>query len=280
MLIPRHWVRATAERADPASAQIHRTTAYGYSDVSAAEAQRDALARAGRVLDWLVSDGALKAPDAYGYGDERPLREQIVREFVHGGAPAAIVTRNAYGALVLNAAHVMFIDVDEAAPTALGGFVGRLFGRARRDPLATLKAALAETPGVGARIYRTAAGWRALVTSQLVEPRADATDELMVRCGADPRYRALCRVQQCFRARLTPKPWRCGVEAPTLRYPFADAGAEAKFAAWLQGYERASGAYAVCEFVEALGAASFDPVAAAVLREHDAATLRPGKKLA
>jgi hypothetical protein len=33
---------------------------------------------------------------------------------------------------------------------------------------------------------------------------------LMRFLRADPDYVRLCAVQECYRARLTPKPWRCG----------------------------------------------------------------------
>lgn len=277
MRLPRHWARVREELRLPDGSVGHATVAYGSSDTSHDEAVRDARARARRVLEWLDAGQRDPEPDRYGYASERPLREELVREIAIDGERVGAVTRNAYGSLILNTEHVMFIDVDEAPSP---GFIGRLLGRSPPDSLGRLRAALRSTPGVAARIYRTAKGWRALVTSQLVEPAAPETDDLLERAGSDPRFRALCRVQRCFRARLTPKPWRCGMANPPDRFPYADASAEARLRAWVTAYDRACADRAVCEYVETTGVVAVDPTAAVLLREHDAACLRPGLPLA
>ena len=69
--------------------------------------------------------------DPYDYHAD-PIREQ--RLSVHGPEddPEAIVTRNGYGAKVLNAARVMFVDID--VKPARQGFFARLFGKKAPDP--------------------------------------------------------------------------------------------------------------------------------------------------
>jgi hypothetical protein len=108
------------------------------------------------------------------------------------------VTVNVYGALVINAASALFADVDlvddelrdnEPVPDEIGALVVR-----RAD--------------LGFRVYRTRAGWRYLCTTRLFDPSSEETRELLEELGADPKYVLLCRVQNTFRARLTPKPWR------------------------------------------------------------------------
>ncbi len=61
----------------------------------------------------------------------------------------------------------------------------------------------------GWRIYRTRAGLRLLATHALFDPETAAADGVFDALGADPLYRQLCKTQKCFRARLTPKYWRC-----------------------------------------------------------------------
>ena len=82
--------------------------------------------------------------------------------------------------------------------------------------------------------------------------------------GTDPRFRNLCRVQESFRARLTPKPWRCGWRAPPTGFPREDGEEEDRFAHWLHGYEAACEPFATCRYLETLGdggvAASFEPL--------------------
>jgi hypothetical protein len=276
MRIPKFWARATE------SLDGHTTEAFGSSDQSPADAQRDASERAKRVLRWLRDPESGDDPHRrYGYGDDRPLREPVVRSL--GAEGTAIVTRNAYGALVLNTARVCFIDVDLPEPKrGLAGLLAGLFGGAKGDAAkATLERIVAavDRERLGVRIYRTRAGFRVLVTSALFDPADRGTDALLERFGSDPRYRALCRVQRCFRARLSPKPWRCGVREPVWPWPFRSREHEEAHASWVRAYERAAQSFAVCELLEARGPRATDPGAASeiamVEREHDAHCLRP-----
>jgi hypothetical protein len=51
-----------------------------------------------------------------------------------------------------------------------------------------------------------------LCTSASFQPASREAQALLADLGADPKYVLLCGVQETFRARLTPKPWRA-------RYP-------------------------------------------------------------
>lgn len=284
MRIPRHWARASVTlelRGDTFS-----TEAFGHSDRSLADAERDARERALRVARWYeqLEEGDEPAPpDHYGYGDNRPMREPIVRELISDSGRYAVITRNNYGALVLNTAAVGFIDVDVEPPPGLGR---RVWNRLRGIRVLTYEETLvrvqtaADASRLGMRIYRTAAGIRCLVTSELLDPSDRRAEELFVRFGADPRYRVLCRMQRCFRARLTPKPWRCGLPAPVWPWPFRSRVHEEHHREWLRRYEEAIRGYAICELIERRGPAFCHPLAAEVVREHDAACLRRGCPLA
>jgi hypothetical protein len=87
--------------------------------------------------------------------------------------------------------------------------------------------------------------------------------------GADPAYAKLCKVQGSFRARLTPKPWRCGSSTPPGRHPRSDADLRARFAEWLGDYERASSRYATCRFVETVGSDSPTSETRPLIEWHD-----------
>ena len=89
--------------------------------------------------------------------------------------------------------------------------------------------------------------------------------------AADPAFVTLCRLQASFRARLTPKPWRCDVPAPPGQHP-RDPATQSEFAAWLLKYETASRAYATCAFVDAFGSAPPDADGRAIVDEHDRVT--------
>jgi len=46
----------------------------------------------------------------------------------------------------------------------------------------------------------------------------------------------LCRSQESFHARLTPKPWRCRLALPPASFPFSTSQEESKFRAWEANY--------------------------------------------
>ena len=58
------------------------------------------------------------------------------------------------------------------------------------------------------RLYETPAGFRLIAVHDLVVPSNEVVAEWFTYFHADANYIRLCQVQQCFRARLTAKPWR------------------------------------------------------------------------
>jgi hypothetical protein len=173
---------------------------------------------------------------------------------------------------VLNAARTMFIDIDRPEP-ARPGLLARLFGR-RPEPMRDeiperVEALAASRPDLGLRLYQTAGGYRAIVTSRPLDPESDEAMDLLERLGADPLYVRLCRSQSCFRARLTPKPWRCGMGRPPGAYPRVDESARQAFEVWASRYDRASQGFAVCRLGDSFGPASVHPEVASVVDWHD-----------
>lgn len=219
------------------------------------DAQAKASARAAE-LERLLEGG--RKPDRYGYLD-RPMREQILE-----AQPGFAITRNAYGAQILNTERAMFVDVDfhdddSQEPQALD--------QLRR---------LATAHGLGTRIYRTAGGLRGLVTSQPFDPKASATAALLAEVGCDPLYIRLCQAQQSFRARLTPKPWRIAMRPPHERWPFADEDQAAQLADWVRRYEAASRDRSICRLMEHAGPQAIAPELAPVVALHDARCVGTG----
>lgn len=236
MHFPRFWAKGTSDGA----------ICWRWSDTSQADAQQQADRRAGELAALLASGQRL---DRYSYGD-RPLREEILEQ-----QPGVAITRNLYGAVVLNAARVMFIDLD-------------FEGDAKREPRALdqLRRWTGQH-GLSVRAYRTAAGLRGLVTSATFDPKTSGA--LLREVGSDPLYVKLCEVQQSFRARLTPKPWRVALRPPRVRWPFEDAEVEREHRDWVARYDAASAGHAACRFVEAIGPGAVDAEVAPVLALHD-----------
>jgi hypothetical protein len=216
-----------------------------------------------------VLRASLASLSAYG---KTPLREEIVRPV--GGSPSepfAIVTRNRYGALVLNAARVPFVDVDTPKAPALGG-LRRLFGGGKADPAAEtlerVRATCVRFPRTSFRIYRTAAGLRLMATDLLLDPASAQAREMLEAFGADESFTKLCRLQSSFRARLSPKPWRCGCTLPPGRHP-REPAEQLAHTRWLQEYEAATRGKAVCALVESVGPGRVLPEVQPVVEEHD-----------
>jgi hypothetical protein len=268
MQIPRFWVKADGEAADPRG-QPYRLGVWGWSHESAAEALATARRRLAEVAARVSAGASL---DRYAYG-RIPPREEVIRLIGDPGSPGeAVITRNTYGALVMNTAQVPFVDID-APPEGGVSMVGRLFGRRPSEPaLDRIREACARHAGHAFRLYRTAAGYRLLATTRVLDPRSEETAAFLSSFQADEKFKALCRVQGSFRARLTPKPWRSGCRMPPGRHPREDAAVRARFAAWLQQYEAASERFATCRFIEAIGVGLPSSAARVIVEEHDRLT--------
>jgi hypothetical protein len=221
----------------------------------------------------------------HGYYPNRPFREPVLREIKNAaGAITAVVTRNSYGCLVLNTARVMFVDVDLPEPKPSGLFK-RLFGKPDTKPpgdpqsnaIAKVENWTRNHPEWGWRIYRTRAGLRLLATHALVEPDSAVSDGVFEALGADPLYRQLCRTQKCFRARLTPKPWRCGVHNRPERWPWLDAKAEKRFQKWEAQYQSYAFNWATCDLIREMGTRDVHPEVQIILKTHDETTRAESK---
>ena len=249
------------------------------SETSAEDAERVVEKAVARLAQRVEQGEAL--PDTYFYA-ARDIREEIVDPLVDSGDGRVIVTRNAYGALVLNAARAFFIDVDLPEPSAAAN-IKQLFKRwlgkgdaKTSDPaapaLTLLTAFLKERPEWAVRVYRTKSGLRYLVTHALFDPADRQTEQAMQALGADPQYMQLCRAQKCFRARLTPKPWRSGVPNPPVRHPWQNPSRNVEMQAWIARYEAANQPYATCSFLGAMGAPTVAAEVASVVTYHDEQT--------
>lgn len=277
MKLARYWTRGEAEASDSNGEKI-RVLARGWSDKSVEEARARALEVARRVAQRLSSfEGGAK--ERYPYGD-RPLPEPILREFRDArGELSAIVTRNIYGALVLNASRLMFVDVDRkeagsSAGNALGKMFSSLFGKKAadapaNDPALDAMNRVVERHGLSARVYETAGGHRIAITSSPFEPGSPAAQALLEEFDADPMFTRLCRLQESFRARLTPKPWRCNLPCPPVAFPFETTGDQERQRHWEAQYDSKTASYATCRFLNTLGSGTVLEGFNELLQYHD-----------
>jgi hypothetical protein len=88
----------------------------------------------------------------------------------------------------------------------------------------------------------------------------------MTALAADRSYRALCRIQKCFRARLTPKPWRMADVESSPGRKVKDRIEK------LGEYLTAAAGNATCEFVGLYGADAPLPIINRIQPYHDTQT--------
>src|SRR5258706_3360985 len=211
MKLARFWARESEEFAG------QRAVPRGWSNTSIDDARDVARKTAGRVAQKLAAGGE---KGQYLYGD-RPLPEPIIREFLDPtGATRAAVTRNAYGALVLTTRDMMFIDIDreetasqvpaaeavQAVTDLLTSGLRSLFGNSAPPPMPPSPppppapasdvpseiVAIIERHQLSTRVYKTAAGYRVLVTDARYTPDDLRAQALLQQFGSDPLYVRLC----------------------------------------------------------------------------------------
>ncbi|MDA7923117.1 hypothetical protein N9B50_01415 [bacterium] len=270
----RYWAKANSTRLRPNKFPV---SAWGYSNESQADAEYLALQRADAKISELQQQPTDE--EAYGYG-LGALPEQLIEELSLNDQVVAIITRNNYGSLVLNTGNVLFADIDLPDPTL--GFWGGLktmFGNDSKesanapkiDPglLEKIQNLCATDPQFGLRLYKTKAGYRAAITNTSFEPGSFEANQLLERLGSDKLYVRLCERQSCFRARLTPKPWRIKMSSPPTRFPFKTPNHKQWFETWVADYEKASKAYSVCTPLGEFGNPQIADNVELILQVHD-----------
>ena len=233
------------------------------------------------------------------------IREEIVEEFDDAdGQTIAIISRNSYGCLVLNTPNVFFADVDlpdspvapSLAPLVKGLFslfkgskLGELAGTLEdsltgspegSDLAKTLETIVQSDASLRVRLYRTLKGFRVLIVSKLIPANSANSVDLLKKMKADKLYASLCKTQDCYRARLSPKPWRCDFHQPTVKFPYSSNAKQKQMEAWITSYESAASQFSTCHFVGEFGSASGNPVAMKIAELHDHFSLADKKPLA
>ncbi len=157
-----------------------------------------------------------------------------------------------------------------------------LQGGPERLAIERIKKFVAGKPDWSVRIYRTPAGLRVMALHRTFAPQDPEVQEFFQSIGTDRIYQAMCQKQNCFRARVSAKPWRIGVTDP-LRprggvWPVAPEFEPIR-AAWVENYEQVAEGYAACHFLEEFGGGRIDHDVRLVQKLHDelsqAATSRP-----
>lgn len=144
--------------------------------------------------------------------------------------------------------------------------------RVREAALRAIRAFSASHPDWHLRVYETPAGYRLMAMHDVFDPKGEEARRAMEEMNSDRRFVTLCRLQSCFRARVSPKSWRIGyrpkLPLPKAKYPFPPEALAVR-REWIAGYEAAAPAFASCRFLERLGSGRTHPLAEAVRTLHD-----------
>ena len=123
------------------------------------------------------------------------------------------------------------------------------------------------------RVYRTPAGLRVMVMHDVFNPNDPVVQEFFEALETDPLYVLMCTRQNCFRARVSPKPWRVlanDVEQKLNQgvWPVGkNLLAERK--AWVEAYDSAANSFASCHFIEEVGSGLVNEACEKLRQVHD-----------
>jgi hypothetical protein len=240
MKLANFWARGKGE------VQGFEIVARGWSDESVEAARTCARDVARRIAERLISHPEDRGQ--YQYVD-RPIPEPLLRQF----DASSVVTRNVFGSLVLNVDHLMFVDID------------------RNNALDSIRT-VAERHGLSARVYRTAGGFRVMIPHMRFAPDSSESNALMTEFRSDPLYVKLCQMHGSYRARLTPKPWRCDFRKPPVTFPYETPSDLSRFQPWEAEYNRYAARYATCKYEATFGGVRILPEFESLIEYHDQET--------
>ena len=138
--------------------------------------------------------------------------------------------------------------------------------------LQRLQSFLKTHPDWGMRVYETPKGLRVIATHATFSPDAPEVQQWFGALQVDPIYEMLCARQQCFRARVSAKPWRInlsGLSTMERRWP-VPASAQQSRQHWTEHYERKASQFAACRLLQQIGNPVLNPQAQAFVQWHDA----------
>ncbi|MBU1107784.1 MAG: hypothetical protein KKB51_14015 [Candidatus Riflebacteria bacterium] len=214
------------------------------SNKSESDAEKRCEEKALRVQ--MLIDGSIERDNSY----ERPVREEITHEIDEYN----IVTRNRYGALVLNTSSVSIFDIDDYKHS-----FWEIFGiGVKKDKKAAIVESLCRLfenrsqRDTSWRIYETCKGIRMILVGQYIDTASQFFGQFSREINADPLYTLLCTKQNCYRARLTPKPQRLHIGRIKFSCPLPE-DTQQQCHDWLKNYQEQSKNYAVCRLIETLG---------------------------
>ncbi|MFV5264902.1 hypothetical protein ACMUMS_15265 [Acinetobacter courvalinii] len=135
--------------------------------------------------------------------------------------------------------------------------------------LASIRNFSQQHPDWHLRVYRTPKGHRILAMHRTFDANGKEAELLFQSIKADPHYVRMCKNQHCFRARISPKPWRIGMQRLGFGVWPVDQQHVASRNNWIHDYQQRAEPYASCRFVEQFGSQMVNAKAKRVQLLHD-----------
>ncbi len=276
MKVARFWAKETSEAIRSKNESIH-VSCWRWSEKSIDDARTWAREAAQKAAKQIAAGKQLRREYEY---LSRPPREEIIEEIKNrNGEVIATITRNGYGSLILNTKELMFIDIDipyERPKSKIWVALCRLFGHTVIGREAHIESRLIHLVQnqlqYTTRLYRTCAGYRCVILNKPIDPTSQESADLFDLFQADPLYIRLCKNQKCYRARLTPKPWRLKFRTPPNRYPWGNEPQKQRYRRWEKEYAAESKSFATCQFLEQSGKKKVNLELQALIELHDKIT--------
>jgi len=300
MIVPDFW--AEARRQEKINGSQVTLKRFGWSNESYEHALENANQRVNEAMTRALSGEKVRKIDhkiSYNGGEGLPIREEVVAR-----NEDVVITRNTYGALCLNTPDVLlllfgagfmlvvlavavgmltsswplfFVSLFVAMvfSSALAGLFLKLSYLFKGAPETQFRLALEEfvstSKDTNLRLYKTPNGFRVLAMHDLFDPQGEDAKRLFSNLMADKLYVQMCLNQNCFRARVSPKPWRINIKRMGPRPGTWPIKEERMFARqlWVNAYENASKDYASCVFDSSHGSDIVHPKAKLVMELHD-----------
>ncbi|PCJ33197.1 MAG: hypothetical protein COA90_00765 [Gammaproteobacteria bacterium] len=309
MIVPQYWSESKLKKI--VNGKQFTLKRFGWSDVSELDAKVHADERLKEAEQNLDSDGDIRRIDhkvPYNGAEGIPIREEIISRHQdnvitrNSYGALCINTPNVLFAdvdiqytpsyKIYLLAAVLLIAITSVVAFLLSSWTAFILGALatlfftaslasrldrsiKDDPedlaLQTIKQVAQADPSLNLRVYRTPMGFRVLVMNSIFDPRQESTIELLNSFNSDRLYTQMCKNQNCFRARVSPKPWRINIDRlkPTpgtwpIKYKHM-----ANRQQWVEHYNKASEAYSSYHFIMQLGSNTVVPETEYVRELHD-----------
>ena len=150
-------------------------------------------------------------------------------------------------------------------------FISKIRGDEDKISMEKIQKFSNQNPKWHLRIYKTPKGLRVLVMHKTFSTNEDEAIDFLKKLNSDSIYVQMCKNQNCFRARVSPKPWRIGISRLGPRpgvWPIKEERMSDR-KKWVEKYEKVANRYASCRFREKIGSDAIDAKAEFIRSVHD-----------